>query len=78
MWQGAPLSLQPCFSSSFTKWVALRIFFSLPQDLDPLINVAELMVPVKIFKIQSLEKSESGKLRRSYDAPFFGQLSAKH
>ena len=22
MWQGAPLSLQPCLSSSFTKWVA--------------------------------------------------------
>ena len=36
-------------------------FFSLP--LDPLINIAELMV--KTCKIQNLQKTESGKLRRS-------------
>ena len=48
-------------------------YFGLTQELDPLINVAELMVPVKI---QNLQKIQSGKLRqsygklsRSYDAP---------
>ena len=65
-------------------------FFNLPQDLGPLIIVAELMVPVKTFKIQNLQKSESGKLPRIYEKlprsygklrwsdVFFGQLSAKH
>ena len=76
MWQGTLLSLQPCLYSSFTKWVALQDFF-LPQDFDPLKNVAELMVPVKTFKIQSLPKTESGKLRRSTrnDAGFTGHCA---
>ena len=40
-------------------------FFTLRQDLDPLISAAERMLPVNTFKIQNLQKTESGKLRWS-------------
>ena len=55
----------PSFSATVSKALLqsglLSRTFSLPQDLDPLINVAELMVPVKTFEIPSLQKTESQK-----------------